>query len=133
MRFLFCALRCLLFPSFPVPIVPLVTFDLPRKLLAVDDALSGMIYMMYDFSFDPLGFEEPPLGITLATQNRCWLDSIAVKARFLQVVRPNPAPLTPQCFPVHSSSTPTSADHATTLDSLECSLASVMNKAVRLN
>jgi hypothetical protein len=74
---------------------------------------------------DPLDFEDPPPVIQVATQNRCWLDIIAVTACFLRGVCPTPPPLTPPYSHAHACSNPGSADPATTADSLDCSLVSV--------
>jgi hypothetical protein len=74
---------------------------------------------------DPLGFEDPSLGIPVTAWTRYLSNILAVAARFLRCVRPALSPLTPPRSPEHACSTPPSAQTTTTMDSLDCSRASV--------
>jgi hypothetical protein len=44
---------------------------------------SSFFYTFLCLLADPLGFEDPPLGASVAAWTCCWLDIIAVSARFL--------------------------------------------------
>jgi hypothetical protein len=74
---------------------------------------------------DPLGFEDPSLGIPVTAWTRYLSNILAVAARLLGCVRPALSPLTPPRSPERACSTPPPAQTRTTMDSLDCSRASV--------
>jgi hypothetical protein len=82
---------------------------------------------------DPLGFEDPPLGIPAAERSRHGMNMITATAQFLCSV-PAPFPPTPCQRTANACSKP--ADPATTMDSLDgltASFTSVHGFSLRFN
>jgi hypothetical protein len=75
---------------------------------------------------DPLGFKDPPVGLSVAEHFHRWLDMLAAPACFLCSMRPALSPMTPSQPPPRTCSTPCTIDTCTTLGSMDASVASVL-------